>query len=319
MTSNKTFLSWWSYGFIRFHVLALIRTRESERYIVGNTQGSDHGKRKYRKSQKIKFLSDIVYGTEDLSLKNRWGGNFISILDLCDSTTRIPKRWRRGFDKVMGNFVFYHSVPNNIPGMLFCNHRGWNPLFIGRAVPEWLETFFRNQENNNENESIDISYSHTSIPYELIQVLLLIKSGVRNIHSLALRLDCSSQTGLSIIQTGINAGLISENKRLTDAGTDLVVEYKKTRPERKFDYSLYVPQSWCTDRETVQPFTQMEATSDEWTDLIESNSIGGEAGQDSLERTDAKADEPPKNFITKAYRRLGMVMKLLAPRGLKVK
>lgn len=70
---------------------------------------------KFRKSSKIDFTSEIVYDKD--WLEGRWGENHQQVIQLCRSQTKIPTKRRLGYGGVMANIVFYHSVPNNIPGV----------------------------------------------------------------------------------------------------------------------------------------------------------------------------------------------------------
>jgi hypothetical protein len=121
MTSHPTFLSWWSYGWINFHIISYAQTNQSVNKIIQNITGSDHGRRKYRKSDKVFFKNEIQYDVTHLH--TRWGEEYGEILNLCDSIEEIKFDRRRGFGNVMGNIVFHHSIPNNIPGMLYSRNK----------------------------------------------------------------------------------------------------------------------------------------------------------------------------------------------------
>ena len=53
MLSHPTFLSWWSFGLVKIHVVSFARPREAEAKIIAKIKGSDHGKRKFRKSSRL--------------------------------------------------------------------------------------------------------------------------------------------------------------------------------------------------------------------------------------------------------------------------
>ena len=299
MTACPTFTSWWSYGLIRIHVLAFARTIESESVISESLPGSDHGKRQYPKSSKVSFVSKIVYSTQWLS--NRWGNNYQVFLDLCDSEKRITQKWRRGFGNVLSNIVFYHSVPNNIPGMLFCRKKCWQPLFPGRNVPDWLVTLLDNppQALVKGDQPIQTVVPWTTLPDEMIAILALSKSGVRRISSIAIRMDRDMRCVIDLIDRAKESGLLLPNGRITRAGIDALRSQPADRVSlnsewRTRKWPLYIPKSWCTGRVTVQPSVPGEPTPGKqtepaWDDLL----AGGEAGQVSLERSDAKSATPP--------------------------
>ena len=168
MLKNRSFLSWWSYGKIRFHVVAFARNSEAEKVIIDDMIGSDHPRRRYPKSQKIKFYSHCIYRRADL--RQRWGTEFARILNLCKSVTAVRKRWRLGFRETMSNIIFFHSVPNNIPGVLWSKTEKWQPLFPGRVLPLWVSDLLESRP------SIAIE---KKIPKSLMSLLQHIKRGVR--------------------------------------------------------------------------------------------------------------------------------------------
>jgi hypothetical protein len=288
MLRHKTFKSWWSYGFVRFHVISLARTLESEKRIIESLVGSDHGKRKYRKSSKIQFISEIVYSK--YWLDRRWGTNYRNILALCDSIPEMTSFVRRGYGEVMGNIVFYHSVPDNLPGLLWCETGKWKPLFPERTVPDWLLQIL----NSSVTPKISGVTLSKVIPSEMIDLLRLVKSGIRQETTIALRLGIDILIVKALLSNAKQSGFLNANKRITEAGVDILI--KKFNPPTFYNRSLYIPKSWCAGRVTVQPPASVEATPREQADPTEDIfSVGGEAGQASLERSDEKAAQPPLN------------------------
>ncbi len=255
MMQHKSFKSWWSYGFIRFHILSFARTCEAEKAIISNIPGSDHPLRKCPVSSKIQFMSEIVYSKKQLV--SRWGKEYQSILDLCDSQKSIRKERRRGFGETMSNIIFYHSVPNNIPGLLYSRANKWQPLFHRRSMPEWIISLLDNQTNFRSSRSAHFlnRLRVTRLPDDLLNLLSLIKSGIRRVTTLALRMDCGTEVVHAMIEKAEQAGLITSKLRLTEAG---IKSWKRDRIPKDFNEKherpLYVPTSWCTGRVTVQPF-----------------------------------------------------------------
>ncbi|CDL52565.1 hypothetical protein [Klebsiella pneumoniae ISC21] len=121
MLDNPTFLSWWSLGLVRLTLISFARTLGSENRIINTIRGSDHGVRKYRKSEKINFISNIVYNEN--WLETRWGEQYNEIINLCKNQTKIPSWARLGYGNVLSNIIFYHSVPNNLPGILWFSNK----------------------------------------------------------------------------------------------------------------------------------------------------------------------------------------------------
>jgi len=282
MMQSKTLLSWWSYGLIRFTIISYARTREGEKMIVRSVVGSNHPNRKYPKSRKIHFESEWVYSGADM--KSRWGSRYEEILYLCDSVTKVRSKFRRGYGEVMANVVFYHSIPNNIPGMLFYKSNGWNPLFPGRTLPDWIISLLE------EDEQCTDSDAWTRLATEMIEMLALAKNGVRNRGVVAQRMGRDEDYIESLVSQAMRLGLVSEKGRITRAGMDAYQANTRQVKRRAYDYSLYIPSSWCAGRETVQP---SECGGDKSpgisADLVDASSASGEAGQVSLEKTDDKA------------------------------
>jgi len=242
MMANRTFLSWWSFGWIRLHVVAFARSQESATRIMKTTAGSDHPNRKFPKSEKIRFLGHLAYRTGDLS--HRWGSNHQNILALCDSVSSIPPILRRGYGNAMANIVFYHSVPDNIPGMLWFQCAEWRPLFPDRSVPNWLPILL---------EGISPSRQPGEIPKDLISILRLVKRGLKNEHGLARAMDLDIAVVGHLLSRGRGSGFLTDGNRLTKAGLQTIWADKQGSHAEQFDRSLYVPSKWCVDRETVQP------------------------------------------------------------------
>ncbi len=95
-----------------------------------------------------------------------------------------------------------------------------------------------------------------------------------------------------------SAGLLSETNRLTKAGADFLRKHKRPFQSLGFDRSLYVPSKWCVGRGTVQPLGPRGATSSVQAESKTSSLVvDGDAGQVSLERTDARSASPPLSVV----------------------
>lgn len=234
MLSHRTFLSWWSMGIIKFHIVSFYRYLDAERRIISEIAGSDHFRRKYRKSSKFEFISNIVLKKN--SYIYRWGENFDKIIELCKKIKKIDRKFRLGYGETMSNIIFYHSVPNNIPGILFSRDKKWKPLFNGRATPVWMCRLLENPIQNKKNK----------IPYAITELLFLIKKGLRDINSISLRLCKDKESIKDIINNAITLNLITHQKILTKSGKDHLIKMHKTKPLAKWKKMLYIPGSWCT-------------------------------------------------------------------------
>lgn len=285
MLAHTTFLSWWSFGWIKFYVISFARPREGEANIIANIRGSDHWKRKFRKSAKISFSSEIVYGVD--WHESRWGSSSAQIIRLCEGVAKIPNKWRLGYGGVMANLVFHHSVPNNLPGVLWWGKSGkWNALMPGRSLPEWLLNLLTGAPSANGASSV--------ISGEMSRLLALVKRGVRSKRSIAIRLGVDHGYAIDLIAHAEKLGLLTPQVRLTADGLDRLIQSGRRLTIPEWDRSLYIPSSWCAGRATVQPPTNESLSSQRLADSAEvSASADGDGGQSSLERPDAKAATPP--------------------------
>ncbi len=284
---NPTFLSWWSFGWIKITIICFARPKASEKRIVDCIRGSDHGKRKFRKSSKIKFISEFVYN--ERWLEERWGKNYKQIVELCRNKTKVSKWARLGYGGVLSNLIFYHSVPNNTPGILWFSNKKWQGLLAGRVLPSWLIDLL----NGNAVEKYTTS-SIAPISNELLSLLSLVKRGVRRISSIAIRLNVDHHYADKLIEHAARLGYLTPNLRLTKSGIDILKQTNEPVDLPKWDYSLYIPSSWCAGQANIQPSIGKVQSSLSSTDSAGALAFAdGDVGEVSLERSDAKAAAPP--------------------------
>lgn len=285
MLKHPTFLSWWSFGWVKIHIVSFARPRQTEAKIVDNVLGSDHGKRRFRKSRKIDFTSEVVYDVK--WYEARWGEQYDQVVDLCRRQTKIPLKRRLGYGDVMANIVFYHSVPNNLPGVLWSKNKKWQGLMPGRAIPDWLQTLLDQQSPGKMS-------GDTFISDEMLKLLALVKRGVRNSRSIAIRLGVDHHYATELINHAIKLGLLTTQVRLTPVGQDRLYKSSRMASVPEWDWSLYIPSSWCAGRATVQPLTDESSGFQRLVDSVEASAFtDGGVGQAPLEGSDAKAAAPP--------------------------
>lgn len=280
---HPTLLSWWSFGWIKMYVISFARTRQAEATILSNIRGSDHRKRKFRKSEKLEFISEIVYDID--WYEARWGEQYAQIINLCQRQTQIHENFRLGYGGIMAHIVFYHSVPNNLPGVLWKKNKKWQGLMPGCAVPDWLLALL--------DQLSPGKVGNTPIPDILLKLLALVKRGVRSVGSVATRLGIDHQYTNAIINHATELGFLTPQLRFTSAGLDRLVQSKKIEMLPKWDHNMYIPSSWCAGRATVQPLTNESSIAQRLADSVEALvSADGDVGQTSLVRSDAKTATP---------------------------
>lgn len=291
MMKSKTILSWWSYGLIQIHVVSFIRTHNAEERIQKYLPGSDHHQRVHRKSEKLHFVGHYHFDDEEFGL--RWGGNSTQILNLCDSVEAIPRWAQRGYGSVMSNQVFYHSVPDNTPGILWKAENGWVPLMPNRSFPSWLAILLGGQPTS-ETEG-----GNSPVNRSLLSVLLAAQRGIRAKRSISRAIGLDPKVTEGLLAKAQAAGFLNQSNRLTEAGKQTIWDSRNERRTVEFDRSLYVPTKWCVGRGTVQPSGPIGATrrvqAESEASLLAED---GDAGQASLERTDARLAAPPLSVVT---------------------
>lgn len=235
MLKHPTFFSWWNFGWVNIHIVSFSRFHESEKKIIMNIRGKDKAGNKIKKLSKITFTSKFVYHKNWIN--SRWGKNYEQLIELCKNQTQILSWARLGYRKVFSNIIFYHSVPNNTPGIIWFEAPNWKPLMPQRSVPTWLVNLLE------MNDEINIS---APISDELLNILRLIKKGIKKPSSISQRLAVDVKYANNLLSHIKKMGLIDENTRLTCRGLDFL--YKKRNINLpSWDYSMYIPESWCVD------------------------------------------------------------------------
>jgi len=242
MMSNKTFLSWWSSGYIKLHIVAFCRTAEAETRVIECLPGSNHHVRRFPKIGKVNFLGQIRYSISDI--KHRWGPTYQDIYNLCRYVMPVPRDQRFGYGDVMGNVIFYHSVPNNIPGMLWCNRETWKALFPGRGLPSWVATLLgRGVASPGIKERNHISDL-------MLNMLRLVQKGIRSETSLSQILGLDIAILKQLILKAVGLGLITNKYRIAKAGANLLRK-RSASTNPSYNRALYIPLKWCVGRGTV--------------------------------------------------------------------
>lgn len=236
MLKHPTFFSWWNFGWVNIYIVSFSRFYEAEKKIIMNIRGKDKAKQKIRKSSKIKFHSELVYHQN--WIKSRWGEHYEQLVEFCKSQNQIPSKKRLGYENVFSNIIFYHSVPNNTPGIIWFkkSKSKWEPLMPNRIVPGWLIELLEN----------DKVITHSKLSNELLNAIMLIKKGIRNPTSIAQRLNIDTQYAKNLLDHMRTMGLINEHSRLTPRGLDIFYQPHNISLQ-SWDYSMYIPSSWCVD------------------------------------------------------------------------
>ena len=281
MMNNKTIKSWNSLNLLHFHIISFSRMKQSETVILNAFPCMEHWKHKYPKTSKVTFRSRLNFDRDALS--TRWGNQFASFIDLFGSITNISKFARRGYKNSMSNIVFYHSVPNNIPGIFWFENEKWKPLFPQRSFGTWLQPLLERATKVTGNE-----YSPL-----MVQFLSLIKIGFRNSSSLAIRLNLDHAPLAELYEYAKRLGLITASNRISEAGRNYLINNATLSKKKIYDRSMYIPLKSNIDQQEVQPSKPNDENLMEWAEFVDNLlSSNGEVGETSLERSDAKTASP---------------------------
>jgi len=236
MLAHPTFLSWWSFGWVKIYVLSFARTREAETKIIDKIRGSDCKKCCSRKSEKIDFISEVAYKIDCYA--DRWGERYKQIINVCNSR-KIDKKMQLGYGNVMSSIAFHHSIPNNLPGVLWCYNSKWNGLMKGRVAPDWLLALLKSQ-------GVEINRKKVVVSDELLRLLALVKKGIRCSATIAHRLNVDNLYADGLVGYAIDIGFLTPEKFLTSTGRDQLLQSGR---DKSFSYrwnrELYIPSSWC--------------------------------------------------------------------------
>ena len=124
-----------------------------------------------------------------------------------------------------------------------------------RAIPAWMREILDQPASREYNENV----RRTD---ELLELLTLVKRGVRNRKSIAIKLSVDRQYAVDLINHAINHGLLTSQVYLTPTGKDKLAQLRKKSMVPKRDRKLYIPTSWCADQVTVQPLTDKKWSAD---------------------------------------------------------
>lgn len=228
--NHKSIRSWYNYHIIKIHIVSFARSYEAEKKILSIVGGKTKRHRKNNINKKILFYSQIRYHQNNYA--TRWGDKYEDIISFCKKT-QFNKNYKLGYKKSMSNIVFFHSIPNNLPGCLWNSNikTNYNALFSQRIVPPWLLELFSDQ-----NQKL------TSINRNIYSILFLIKKGLRKNTSIATRLNFDISLVNKYLAIAIQSGFINQNNRLTKTGNSVLIKEKVNL--YNYNWELYLPEKW---------------------------------------------------------------------------
>lgn len=226
---NKAIRSWYSYNLIKIHIVSFAVSDEAEKNILSFVRGKTKRHRKIKIREKIFFHSHFKYNKNDYFF--RWGDDYEAIKSFCQKTL-FNKSYKLGYHDSMSNIIFFHSIPNNLPGCLWLNKKWkYKALFPRREVPSWLIELFNGQQQQP-----------VTINKNIYSILFLIKKGLRKNISIATRLNLDISLVDNYLKTAEQSGFITSNNSLTNIGNSALM--KKDINLYQYNWGLYLPQKW---------------------------------------------------------------------------
>ncbi|MEH2500220.1 hypothetical protein V1294_006699 [Bradyrhizobium sp. AZCC 1678] len=231
---HRTVQSWLSYGLVRVHVVVFAMTVKAEARLkrcFGDERVHYHQicPTFATKSWNARELAAV----EALCRKYHRSGNFVSPYGFLESRALM---------------AFSHSVPNNIPPILWQRSgptkKPWSSFFVEKAVPVELEPLFGNatpEERANETLArlgqlrMATGGWHEVAEGDTAGVMLLLAALARRPRSLTKVLELTGLPSAQIVRTLAACrrwGLVGSSLRLTDAGLRELA-HAKTIPLRE--------------------------------------------------------------------------------------
>jgi hypothetical protein len=216
-TNHPTIKSWHSYGLVRVHVLLLAASKGA-----------------LRRLREHRFVTDVRYLEQ--------GGNFDSVAwtsqeraaveDLCLRYAHKPA-YALGYHEARGLLVLHHTVPNNLPNILWQTKcpkvRDWIPLFADRTMTPQQQVELDDYRLETDPRRIAAIIGQERLgealdtqPNPTVRILLLILGAVERGHRdptmLADLLGLPYEATLRTIDTCRGLSLLDSANRLTNDG-----------------------------------------------------------------------------------------------------
>jgi len=261
MLRTDSILSWWSFGWITFHVVAYAVSEQAEA-LVRNTLRT-------RRSNHADTHVRFWYSRRPIAGPLLWDEHLREQLEeFCNRYAKKGKvKWqfRRGFRDSMGTLVFAHGCPNNVPGILWHNSKIIRPLFRNRTVPTALASVFDQTgpilspsglltalESRNLARGAVIDRL-TPMGRNMVLVLSALRKKVSKPDRLSMATNLSQRVCDEVVACCLAHGLVDQNRQLTRRGVEELQAVARLGnlplepPE--FDGSFYFPQKLRAARE----------------------------------------------------------------------
>ncbi|RVX46238.1 hypothetical protein EDD27_9101 [Nonomuraea polychroma] len=250
LTRNASLRSWRSFRWLRIHVLL---------YAASPT-----GSRALERQPSIDRLS-VMTVADDFGSVGWTQEQRAEIERVCRTYAAGKyKREALGWQQSGGLLVMEHTVPNNLPAVLW-QTRGnsrratteWFPLFPDRTLPGTLQRYFSQKPSPQQTAKVAL---HTTpdasaispVSRQIVLMLQAIRLGVRSREQLASRVAMPLPGVDRLLDQMRTWTLVDDGFRLTDAGRNaLRLSYTDEMPSFELigDDSVYYPQRLRRARE----------------------------------------------------------------------
>ena len=214
--------SWWSYKKITFDVVAYAGTSQGVRRV------------RLHPSKPVVHLHRHCPTIQGLPWKPSLRRQALTLCERYAEEFHLPRHYSLGFGEVGALLVFEHSCPNNVPAIYWANTKSnrnsWQPLFVHKAVTGELGTVFPDELVAHTPISVLLNAGQERIAKalrnvidrplsaQMILILSLLGRGVHRREALAHATGLTAKQCSILLESCIEARLISPTLRLTDTG-----------------------------------------------------------------------------------------------------
>ena len=214
---HPTVRSWYSYGLIRFHVVVVTASGSA----LSRLQDHPRIEGVYYRERAADFSTSMWSREEHRQ-----------ILELCEKYAFSP-RYKFGYQEAAGLLILQHTVPNNLPAILWQERLkrrpDWKPLFGGRRMTSQMQVDLDDYKLELEASKIAEAMGQSRLGVALSEqpnptarmIFLALAAAARRIRDpeqLSVALHTSLVAASQTQHACKNLGLLDEEGRLTDLG-----------------------------------------------------------------------------------------------------
>ncbi|WP_454741328.1 phosphoribosyltransferase-like protein [Cupriavidus necator] len=198
--------SWWSYGWIQFHILAYSGTKD----------GIDHIKSHASKP-------NVICAKPPRTIDNHFTQPDAQIMRLlCCTYNPDDNKYALGYGGSQVLLGFSHGCPNNMPAIFWSTKKKWSPIFPSRTT--FLVTTQSTKSTEQEIASafkglglphLQNSDTFTRLPIQSKRLLLLLATVNAGARSIEMQSD---RSGLSVSEIFELAAIAKHHQLVTDQG-----------------------------------------------------------------------------------------------------